>query len=394
MIACAQLVNVDRRECSDPMKIAAIEVFVLGLPFKSVFVLAGGVAGSADQLSHRVLVKLTTASGVVGWGEATPTPRWTYETTETIVSTLRRYLAPVAIGIEVWNLDALHRAMDRAISPGVTPGSPLAKSAIDVAAHDAWGRALGVPVYQLLGGCRRRQFDLSWMISVQAPAEAQRLAHEGLADGYTVFDAKVGMHGEIGDRELLQLTRNVIGARTLQVDANRGYRLGAAIRQSRHFADLGVTLFEQPLDGFNLSGYRRLCAASAVPIGIDESLRSVPDLIEYVRADAIGVAVAKVQRNSGLYRSRQLCETAWAAGLELSLSGLTETDLGLAAGLHLAAAFDINPLQLNGPQYIDTPFMHERIWRGGGTVELPTGPGLGVEVDEVYVRRHALEVGL
>ncbi len=376
------------------MKIAAIEVFVIGLPFKSVFVLAGGVAGSANVLSHRVLVKLTSESGAIGWGEATPTPRWTYETTESIVSTLRNYLTPAVIGIELWNLDALHRAMDRAISPGVTPGSPLAKSAIDVAAYDAWGHALGVPVYQLLGACRRQQFDLSWMISVQTPADAQALAHDGLAAGYTVFDAKVGMHGEAGDIELLKLTRKVIESRTLQVDANRGYRLDAAIRQARRFDELGVTLFEQPLDGFNLSGYRRLCALSTVAIGIDESLRSVPDLIEYIRADAIGVAVAKVQRNSGLYRSRQLCETALAAGIELSLSGLTETDLGLAAGLHLAAAFNINPLQLNGPQYIDSPFVRERVWRGGGRVELPNGPGLGVEVDEAYVRQHALEVRL
>ena len=117
------------------MKIARVEVFVLGFPFRAVFVLAGGVAGDTSTLSHRVLVKLTTKSGAIGWGEATPTPRWTYETTETIVSTLRRYLVPAVQGIEVWNLDALHRAMDRAIAPGVTTGSPLAKSAIDVASR-------------------------------------------------------------------------------------------------------------------------------------------------------------------------------------------------------------------------------------------------------------------
>jgi muconate cycloisomerase len=374
------------------MKIAHLEVFVLGFPFKSVFVLAGGVAGSANQLSHRVLVKLTTESGAVGWGEATPTPRWTYETTETIVSTLRRYLAPAVAGIEVWNLDALHRAMDRAISPGVTPGSPLAKSAIDVAAHDALGRALGVPVYQLLGACRRTTFDLTWMVSVQRPDEAERAVAEGLEAGYTMFDAKIGMHGEAGDLELLRRTRRAAGDRVVQVDANRGYRVDAAIRQARRFEELGIALFEQPLDGFNLSGFARLRAASPVPIGIDESLRSVPDLLEYVRADAIGVAVAKVQRNSGLHRSRQLCETALAAGLELSLSGLTETDLGLAAGLHLAAAFDINPLQLNGPQYIETDYLRERVWKGGGKVELPTGPGLGVDVDEARVRSRALAV--
>ena len=375
------------------MKIAAIDVFLLGFPFKSVFVLAGGVAGSTNALSHRVLVKLTTEGGAVGWGEATPTPRWTYETTETIVSTLKRYLAPAVMGIEIWNFDALHRAMDRAISPGVTPGSPLAKSAIDVAAHDALGRALNVPVAALLGGCRRTTFDLTWMVSVVKPDEASQAVEDGLAAGYTMFDAKIGMHGEAGDLLLLRAARRALGdERSLQVDANRGYRVDTAVRQARRFADLGIALFEQPLDGFNLAGYRRLREASPVPIGIDESLRSVPDLIEYVRADAIGVAVAKVQRNSGLYRSRQLCETALNAGLELSLSGLTETDLGLAAGLHLAAAFDINPLQLNGPQYIETDFLRQRVWTGGGRVQLPAGPGLGVEVDEAHVRRHALEV--
>jgi muconate cycloisomerase len=373
------------------MKIAAIEVFLLGLPFRSVFVLAGGVAGDPSALSHRVLVKLTTESGVAGWGESTPTPRWTYETSETIVTTLRNYLAPAVAGIEVWNFDALHRAMERAINPGVTSGSPLAKSAIDVAAHDALGRALNVPVHQLLGGCRRTRFDLTWMISVQSPDEVERVVAEGLAAGYTTFDAKLGMHGERGDIELLQRARKAVADKSLQVDANRAYRVDAALRQARRFEDLGVALFEQPLNGFNLSGYRRLCAASPVPIGIDESLRSVADLLEYARADAIGVAVAKVQRNGGLYRSRQLCEAAEAAGLELSLSGLTETDLGLAAALHLAAAFDINPLALNGPQYIDTPFLRERVWRGGGQVLLPTGAGLGVEIDEDWVRRHALE---
>jgi muconate cycloisomerase len=273
-------------------------------------------------------------------------------------------------------------------------GSPLAKSAIDVAAHDALGHALKMPVHQLLGGCRRRQFDLSWMISAADPRQAGDLARQGLDAGYTVFDAKVGMHGEEGDLELVRATREAGGNRVLQVDANRGYRLAEAQRQAERFADLGVTLFEQPLDGFNLSGFASLAAASPVEIGIDETLRSVADLIEYVRADAIHVAVAKVQRNGGFFHSRRLCETAQAAGLGLSLSGLTETDLGLAAGLHLAAVFGIGPLQLNGPQYIETPFLSQRVWKGGGSVELPEGPGLGVEVDEAYVRKHSVRVEL
>jgi muconate cycloisomerase len=376
------------------VNIAAVEVFVLEFPFRATFVLAGGVAGSPGARSARVLVKVTSADGAAGWGEATPTPRWTYETTETIVSTLRGYLAPAVIGMPAWDLDGVHRAMDRAINPGVTMGSPLAKSAIDVALHDLVARSRGIPLYQLLGRRRRTTCDLTWMVTLEKPTEAERVVAEGLEAGYDCFDVKVGMHGEAGDLDLVRRVRHAAGERLVQVDANRGYRLDAAIRQARRFEDLDIALFEQPLDGLNLSGFRRLVASTSTPIGVDETLRSLPDLIEYVRADALTVAVAKVQRNGGLWYSRQLCEVAGAAGLGLSLSGLTETDLGLAAGLHLAAAFDISPLQLNGPQFIETTFLRERLWKGGGRVTVPEGPGLGVEVDEAYVRAHAVTVRL
>ena len=374
------------------VKIASVEVFVLEFPMKAVFVLAGGVAGTPGARSARVLVKVTADDGAFGWGEATPTPRWTYETTETIVSTLRGYVAPVVVGLHAWDLDGIHRAMDRAINPGPTMGSPLAKSAVDVALHDLLARSRGIPVYQLLGRRRRTQCDLTWMVTLEKPAEAERVVAEGLEAGYDCFDVKIGMHGEAGDLDLVRRVRRAAGERLVQVDANRGYRLDAAIRQARRFEDLGITLFEQPLDGFNLSGFRRLVAATATPIGIDETLRSLADLLEYIRGDALTVAVAKVQRNGGLWYSRQLCEMAETAGLGLSLSGLTETDLGLAAGLHLAAAFDISPLQLNGPQFIETTFLHERLWKGGGRVTLPEGPGLGVLVDEAYVRKYAVSV--
>lgn len=376
------------------MKIAGVDVFLLNFPVKAVFVLAGGVAATPGSPSPRVLVKVTIDDGVAGWGEATPTPRWTYETAETIVSTLKKYLAPAVIGLEAWDLDGVHCAMERAINPGVTMGSPLAKSALDVALHDALARRRGMPLCELLGRRRRTAFDLTWMITTLNPSDAERLAKEGLDAGYTCFECKVGMHGEPGDLELVRRTRAAIGERTLQVDANRGYRVDAAIRQAKRFEALDIALFEQPLNGINFSGYRRLVDSTTTPIGIDETLRSLGDLLEYIRHDALHVAVAKVQRNGGFWYSRQLCEIAEAAGLGLSLSGLTETDLGLAAGMHLAAAFDINPLQLNGPQFIDTNFLTQRVWKGGGRVTLPSGPGLGVEVDEAYVRKHAVALTL
>jgi muconate cycloisomerase len=98
--------------------VASVEVFVLNCPVKAVFVLAGGVAATPGMPSPRVLVKVTADDSTSGWGEATPTPRWTYETTETIVSTLRGHLAPAVVGLEAWDLDGVHRAMERTINRG------------------------------------------------------------------------------------------------------------------------------------------------------------------------------------------------------------------------------------------------------------------------------------
>src|SRR5258705_5248426 len=174
----------------------------------------------------RVLVRVTADDGASGWGEATPTPRWTYETTETIVSTLKGYVAPAVTGLDAWDLDAVHRAMERAINPGLTMGSPLAKSAVDVALHDLVARSRGIPLYQLLGRRRRAQFDLTWMVTLEKPADAERVVAEGLEAGYDCFDVKIGMHGEAGDLELVPPVRRAPGDRLFPAGAHPGRQLG------------------------------------------------------------------------------------------------------------------------------------------------------------------------
>ena len=124
------------------LKIARVETFPVALPTLADFAVSGGSVARAGEPSIRVLVKVTADDGTFGWGEATPIPSWTYETLESITSTIDRYLAPVAIGIPVWDFDRLTRAFDRAINRGFSIGMPLAKAAIDVAVYDLLGKAL------------------------------------------------------------------------------------------------------------------------------------------------------------------------------------------------------------------------------------------------------------
>jgi muconate cycloisomerase len=369
--------------------IEAIEVTIVNLPCKSTFHLAGGDFSQAGQPTPRALVKVVGSNGVAGWGEVTPCPTWCYETSETITSTLRKYLGPALVGMPAWNLDAICRKMDRVINPGATIGQPLAKSGIDVAVHDMLARTLGVPLYVLLGGKRLDQIQLSYIVSAKDPDEAAAQAKRGLELGYTAFKIKVGLHGEEQDFAIVAAVHEVAPKGTfLWVDANQGYGLDNAIGQAKRMATLGVAAFEQPLRGSRPSEFRRLVEMGAVPIAIDESLCSPTDLVEYIKAGAVDLPVAKVQRCGGLWWSGQFCSIAEAAGLRLMGSGLCETDLGLATGVHLFAAFGIDlPCDLNGRQFVESAYLSRTLTVAQGRVTVPDAPGSGVEVDESLVRR-------
>ncbi|MFG2662313.1 enolase C-terminal domain-like protein, partial [Streptomyces sp. NPDC048425] len=176
------------------------------------------------------------------------------------------------------------------------------------------------------------------------------------------------------------------------VDANQAGTQDSALRLARLLAHLGVDALEQPLPANDIEGLRRLRDLSPVPIALDESLRHPTDLATFVRRGAIGIAVAKVQRCAGLTLSLRQCQLAEDCGIALMGSGLTESDIGLAASLHLLAAYDlVAPADLNGRQFLSSPYATgPTVQVRGGVAEVPTGPGLGIHIDEGTVRELTL----
>ncbi|WBB76633.1 hypothetical protein O7602_14330 [Micromonospora sp. WMMD1128] len=370
-----------------------VDTYAVALPTIRSFGVSGGAVAVAGTPSIRVLVKVS-ADGITGWGEATPIPAWTYETAESIVTTVDRYLAPAILGRPAWDLDGVTTAFDRAVNRGFTIGAPLAKAAVDIALHDLLGRALGVSVGVLWGQRRRDTVDLGWIVAGQDAAEVADAVAEGRAAGYRAFKVKVGLHTEAEDAAVVRAVRDAAPDAALWVDANQAYTSDAALRMARHLADLDVTAFEQPLPANDVAGLRRLRAASPVPVALDESLRHPSDLATFVKLDAVDVAIAKVQRSGGLTLSRRLCALAEDAGVRLMGSGLTDSDLGLAASLHLFAAYGIDtPVDLNGRQFLTSSYATgETVRIHDGVATVPTGPGLGVDVDESVVRELAVDV--
>src|SRR5262245_16604562 len=138
-----------------------------------------------------LLLRLTDADGKQGCGQAVPVETWTYETAESVESTLEHYLAPVVLGADPSDLEDVHARMERAIRPSFSVGQPLAKAAVDLACHDLWGKQAGRKVSDLLGKTKVSEVKLSWTINAASLDKAEKLLEEGRALGYDSFNIKL-----------------------------------------------------------------------------------------------------------------------------------------------------------------------------------------------------------
>jgi L-alanine-DL-glutamate epimerase-like enolase superfamily enzyme len=332
-----------------------------------------------------VAVKLTTDDGLTGWGQSVPIPSWSYETIESVTVAVRDYLAPALSGWDIFDLHGAHLQMNRCIAGSFSTGMPLAKAGIDLALHDVIGKALGSSLPALWGRSPVASIELSWTLNPRSQDEIEPLIEEGRRRGYRHFNVKVAPDLAF-DLELCRRVRKAAPDSFLWADANGGYDLPSALRAAPAFADLGVDVLEQPLPANQLTGYRRLKRQGALPILMDEGVVSVSDLVEFIRLDLLDGVAMKPARCGGLFPARRQIEILEDAGLLFLGSGLTDPDLSLAASLILFGAFNYRrPAALNGPQFLSGTILKQSLETTNGCLEVPVGPGLGVEVEQSAV---------
>jgi len=333
-----------------------------------------------------VLVKLTAEDGTVGWGQSVPVPSWSYETTESVVSTLRNYIAPVLIGRDPFDLDGAHQAMNRAIRPSFSTGMPIAKAGVDLALHDLAGKLRGQSVAERWGHEPLQRITLSWTVNPATLAETETLVAEGRARGYQNFNVKVSPDPNF-DVEMCRMVRKLAPRAFLWADANGGYDVATALDVAPRLADLGVDVLEQPVAANRLTGFREIKKQGALPILMDEGVVSSVELVEFIRLGLLDGVAMKPARTAGLWDARRQVEILRDAGLMFLGSGLTDPDVSLAAALQLYGAYGLKfPAALNGPQFLKSSYLKKPLAAKGGEIEVPTGPGLGVEVDEARIQ--------
>ncbi len=364
--------------------IERIELFPLRYPTVGYFKFFRGPDGAYGRSA--VIVKITADDGTVGWGQSVPVATWSYETLETATIAIRDYLAPTLIGRDPLDVAGAHRAMDRALAPGFSTAMPISRSGLDFALHDLAGKLTGRSLAQMWGKPTGGTLTLSWTVNVRSLEETESVVEAGRKRGYRHFNIKVAPDAKF-DVALAREVRRLAPRGFLWADGNGGYDVETALAAAPKLADAGVDVLEAPLHPNRISGYQRLVRQGALPILMDEGVVSPVELEEFIRLKMLNGLSMKPSRCGGLASNKRQIELIVEAGLFWLGSGLSDPDISLAAHLALYGAFGLKkPAALNGPQFIAADVLAKPLKIADGKAQVPTGPGLGIEVDEAKVR--------
>ena len=312
------------------------------------------VAHGASDQRHNVLVYLEE-----GVGEAAAVPYYG-ETQQGIIEYLR---SVPHLGDDPFALDAV---LSRRPA-----GSRAARAAIDQALHDLWGKKLGQPLYKLFGLSPEPLPLTSFTIGMDRP---EIMAEQARESGYPLLKIKLGSEK---NEEIVAAIRNATDA-NLRVDANAGWTREQALHLIPRLAEYGLELIEQPLAVDDVEGYfwlkDRLRARKVdLPIFADETAKTSQDVARL--AGAIDGVVVKTMKSEGIREALRMIHTARAHDMQIMLSCMVESSVGVTAAAHLAPLCDY--ADLDGPLLIrNDPY--RGLTYEGAKLSLPHGPGLGV----------------
>jgi muconate cycloisomerase len=369
-------------------RIASVEVFRVPVPFRHAFVLGSGSVSSANRTGDVIFVKITTESGAVGWGEQRALPSWSYETPETIVAVIQRYLAPLLRELTVFDVELFHARANKLLSPSVSSGFPFAKAAVDIAMHDAAGKLAGIPVHALLGGKLRDEIELCSAIGIDTPDRMGARVQE--SSDYHAYKIKIS--GNVrADTEAIHAVADVAGGKPLWLDANQSYTPSSLLQLLKAVGSVpNLYCIEQPVPSVDWAGMRRLRSSLDLPVAIDEGSFTAADLARTVELKAADMVVIKVCKSGGLRNALKTAHVAAANGVEILASGLTDCGVAFAAALHLFSLLELAlPAELNGPELLQDLYV-EGLSITKAVARVPEGPGLGITVDEERIRFEAV----
>jgi len=364
--------------------IERLRVFLVESPIKMARLQGvGNVKGTVK----RVLVELTSSSGIVGWGEAAPWEVFT-GTAEAAFAAIDIYLRPLVIGAPIDRIRALTLRMKKALV-----GHGEAKLAIETAMFDILGKSSNLSIASLLGGRVRDTIPLSFSIAdPDFEADMQRM-EQMVPQGNRIFKVKTGVKSHSEDLAHLEAMRSAFGDNIdLRIDYNQALQPFGAIKILRDVDQFRPTFIEQPVPRDCLAAMASFAADLDTPILADESCFDAGDLMEIIRLQAADAFSIKLMKTGGLLEAQGLMALADTARIPGYGGTLWEGGIALAAGTQFIAAMPGVSLgcEFYMPHHVLTEdVLEEKIENRGGEVIVPSGPGLGIRVSENSLRSNA-----
>ncbi len=378
------------------MKITDVRAHCLSSALETPFAFSQGWVKSRGAC----LVEVQTDEGVTGWGEALCQG---LQPPQIAAAAIESALAPLLVGEDPRQLEPLWQRMYmRTRDYGMKGAVMAAISGVDIALWDLAGKALGQPVWRLLGGAHRERVQIyaTGFYRVKGQGEAPRLADEArqrAAEGYRFLKIKLGF-GVADDLEVMQAVARAIDGKGLRmmIDTNHAYGVADAVRLGRALAPHDLRWYEEPVAAEDLAGYRELRGKLDVPIAGGENEFAAWGFRSLFEARAVDIAQPDVCASGGFTACRHVAALALAHGVQVN-PHVWGSSVGQVASLHLIAALPVsNPsLFADEPIFeydcsahpfreslIDKPLRHQ-----GGWLALPEGPGLGIEVDRKALER-------
>lgn len=339
---------------------------------------------AARRESCSIVVRVRLADGTCGFGEALPRPYLTGETEASVLAALEGPLAALARGWTAADLPSASRELRGDAARVACAREPAAFCGLELAVLDAAGRRSGRPVTDVLGPVVRRALAYETAVVGLLPEALYRLHLERIRQlGKRAVKIKAGSPRDV---ERVALARAVLGgAVEISIDANAAWSAAEAVERIRALEPFGLASVEQPVARDDVAGLAAVRRAVPTPVMADESIATRADAERLLAAGACDLWNLRVGKCGGLLATLELARLAACHGIGTQLGVLVaETGILGAAGRLLAACHDgfrqleFDSTGMRAGDVLAEPLAPVR----DGRAAIPTGPGLGITVDD------------
>ena len=358
------------------MKITAVGAICLAIPMKPLDPPSAWTGSTRKQ----IVVRVETDAGITGVGEA-----FAYGAPLAVCNVIEESLAPLIVGQDPLRIDHLVDVMHRGTMIYGRRGLAMfAISGVDIALWDLLGKARNAPVYELLGGATRPRLPAyASLMRYASPTDVAAACQSFVKQGFSMLK----LHQT--DVESVRAARDAVGpAVELMLDVNCPWTPAEALAMAKALAPYRLFWFEEPVwPPEDYAGLAEVTRGTDTPIALGENESTLYGFREIIERRAANILQPSITKVGGITEFRKIAALAQAANRPIAPHSFYFGP-GLAATLHMAATWGgRTPVEFPTGVH-ETSFLANPIQARDGFVEVPQGPGLGVEINEEAIRKH------